>query len=44
VPQWDASLSFDQRSALPGVQVPVHVIAFAEDVEAPPKTAKNSQG
>lgn len=37
VPQWDASLRFDQRSALPGVKVPVHVIAFAEDVEAPPQ-------
>jgi pimeloyl-ACP methyl ester carboxylesterase len=37
VPQWDASLRFDQRAALPGVKVPVHVIAFAEDVEAPPQ-------
>ncbi len=37
VPQWDASLRFDQREALPGVKVPVHVIAFAEDVEAPPQ-------
>jgi len=37
VPQWDASLRFDQREALRGVTVPVHVIAFAEDVEAPPQ-------
>ena len=37
MPQWDASLRFDQRAALPGVKVPVHVIAFAEDVEAPPQ-------
>ena len=37
VPQWDASLRFDQRAALPGVKVPVHVIAFAEDVQAPPQ-------
>jgi pimeloyl-ACP methyl ester carboxylesterase len=37
VPQWDASLRFDQRAALPGVTALVHVIAFAEDVEAPPE-------
>ncbi len=37
VPQWDASLRFDQRAQLPGVQVPVHVLAFAEDVQAPPQ-------
>ena len=37
VPQWDASLRFDQRGALSGVTVPVHVIAFAEDVQAPPQ-------
>jgi pimeloyl-ACP methyl ester carboxylesterase len=37
VSQWDASLRFDQRAALPGVKVPFHVIAFAEDVQAPPQ-------
>ncbi|HLY58192.1 MAG TPA: alpha/beta hydrolase [Stellaceae bacterium] len=37
VPQWDASLRFDQRALLPSVKVPVHVVAFAEDVEAPPQ-------
>jgi thioesterase CepJ len=37
VPQWDASLRFDQRAALKGVRVPVHVLAFAEDVQAPPQ-------
>jgi pimeloyl-ACP methyl ester carboxylesterase len=37
VPQWDASLRFDQRAALPSVRVPMHVIAFAEDIEAPPQ-------
>lgn len=37
VPQWDASLRFDQRAELPKVRVPVHVIGFAEDVEAPPQ-------
>jgi pimeloyl-ACP methyl ester carboxylesterase len=37
MPQWDASLRFDQRAELPKVKVPVHVPAFAEDVEAPPQ-------
>ena len=37
VPQWDASLRFDQRADLPGVKVPVHVLGFAEDVQAPPQ-------
>lgn len=37
VSQWDASLRFDQRGRLPSVRVPVHVIAFAEDVQAPPQ-------
>jgi pimeloyl-ACP methyl ester carboxylesterase len=37
VPQWDASLRFDQRAELPNVKAPVHVLAFAEDVQAPPQ-------
>jgi pimeloyl-ACP methyl ester carboxylesterase len=37
IPQWDASLRFDQRERLPGCRVPMHVIAFAEDVQAPPQ-------
>jgi len=37
VPQWDASLRFDQREALKSVRVPVHVLAFEEDIEAPPQ-------
>jgi pimeloyl-ACP methyl ester carboxylesterase len=37
IPQWDASLRFDQRAALPGCRVPMHVIAFSEDVQAPPQ-------
>ncbi len=37
VPQWDASLRYDQRAQLRTVRVPMHVIAFAEDVEAPPQ-------
>jgi pimeloyl-ACP methyl ester carboxylesterase len=37
VPQWDTSLRFDQRAQLGQVRVPLHVIAFAEDVQAPPQ-------
>jgi pimeloyl-ACP methyl ester carboxylesterase len=37
IPQWDASLRFDQREALPGCDVPMHVVAFTEDVQAPPQ-------
>jgi len=37
ISQWDASLRFDQRAQLPSVDVPVHVIGFAEDVQAPPQ-------
>jgi pimeloyl-ACP methyl ester carboxylesterase len=40
IPQWDASLRFDQRRQLGSVQVPVHVIAFAEDVQAPPQDGR----
>ena len=36
-PQWEASLRFDQREALPDCRVPFHVIAFTEDVQAPPQ-------
>jgi pimeloyl-ACP methyl ester carboxylesterase len=37
IPQWEASLKFDQRELLGGVTVPMHVLAFAEDVQAPPQ-------
>ena len=37
IPQWEASLRFDQREALREVRVPMHVVAFAEDIQAPPQ-------
>ena len=37
IPQWEASLRYDQRALLPSVRVPMHVIAFTEDVQAPPQ-------
>jgi 3-oxoadipate enol-lactonase len=40
IPQWEASLRFDQRDQLGSVRVPVHVIAFTEDVQAPPQDGR----
>jgi pimeloyl-ACP methyl ester carboxylesterase len=37
VAQWDASLRYDQRDRLGSVRVPVHVIAFDQDIQAPPQ-------
>lgn len=37
VAQWDASLRYDQRDRLGNVTVPVHVVAFDQDVQAPPQ-------
>jgi pimeloyl-ACP methyl ester carboxylesterase len=37
ISQWDASLRFDQRDRLPSIRVPVHVVSFSEDVQAPPQ-------
>jgi 3-oxoadipate enol-lactonase len=35
IPQWEACLLYDQMAALPACTVPMHVIAFSEDVQAP---------
>lgn len=40
VAQWDPCLRFDQTDRLPDCRVPLHVLAFTEDVEAPPQDAK----
>lgn len=40
IPQWEASLLFDQRDALRNVRVPMHVIAFDQDVQAPPQDGR----
>jgi pimeloyl-ACP methyl ester carboxylesterase len=37
IPQWDACLYYDQMETLPECRVPMHVLAFAEDVQAPPQ-------
>lgn len=38
--QWQACLDYDSSSRLPACDVPMHVIAFAEDVQTPPARAK----
>ena len=35
--QWEPCLTFDQTERLPGCTVPLHVIGFQEDIEAPPQ-------
>jgi pimeloyl-ACP methyl ester carboxylesterase len=35
IAQWDACCTFDCRDALPACQVPLHVFAFSEDLQAP---------
>lgn len=40
VPQWEMSLRYDQSDRLPSCLVPLHVIAGAEDVQAPPQDQK----
>jgi len=40
VPQWEMSLTYDQADQLSQCQVPLHVIAFNEDVQAPPQDGK----
>lgn len=40
IPQWDACLRYDQMDQLPHCTVPMHVLAFSEDVQAPPQDAE----
>jgi pimeloyl-ACP methyl ester carboxylesterase len=40
IPQWEASLYYDQTAALPACSVPMHVLAFTEDVQAPPQDGR----
>jgi len=37
IPQWESCLLYDQTEQLPSCMVPMHVIAFAEDIQAPPQ-------
>jgi pimeloyl-ACP methyl ester carboxylesterase len=40
IPQWEMCVAFDQRDLLPSCRVPLHVLAFQEDIEAPPQEAE----
>jgi len=35
--QWQACIDFDVVDRLPGCQVPIHVIGFSQDLQAPPQ-------
>jgi len=37
--QWQACLDYDSSTRLPACEVPLHVIAFAQDVQTPPARA-----
>jgi 3-oxoadipate enol-lactonase len=38
--QWQACLDFDSSDLLPAVTVPVHAVAFAQDVQTPPRRVR----
>jgi pimeloyl-ACP methyl ester carboxylesterase len=38
--QWQACLDYDSHDRLPSCQVPLHVIAFSQDVQTPPARGK----
>ena len=40
IDQWEACLEFDCREGLKTCQVPIHVIAFSEDVQTAPSMCK----
>jgi pimeloyl-ACP methyl ester carboxylesterase len=40
IAQWEPCVRFDQTGWLPGCRVPMHVIAFEEDVQAVPQDGK----
>ena len=40
IPQWDPCLNFDHTGRLPDCNVPLHVVAFSEDIESPPEDGR----
>ena len=38
--QWEPCLTFDQTDRLPACEVPIHVVAFTEDIESPPQDGR----
>ena len=40
--QWQACCDFDTRDRLPGCRVPMHVIGFGQDMQAPPSLGRKA--
>ncbi len=40
--QWQACVDFDVSGALPACKVPIHVIGFSQDMQAPPSLGKKA--
>jgi pimeloyl-ACP methyl ester carboxylesterase len=38
--QWQACLDFDSSDLLPAIQVPIHAVAFSQDVQTPPRRVR----
>ena len=38
--QWQACVDFDVSGALPSCKVPIHVIGFSQDMQAPPSLGR----
>jgi pimeloyl-ACP methyl ester carboxylesterase len=38
--QWQACLDYDSGPLLPGIAVPIHAVAFSEDVQTPPRRVR----
>jgi pimeloyl-ACP methyl ester carboxylesterase len=38
--QWQACLDYDSTELLPRVRVPIHAVAFSEDVQTPPQRVR----
>ena len=38
--QWQACLDFDSSELLPQIRVPIHAVAFSEDVQTPPRRVR----
>ena len=38
--QWQACLDYDSSALLPQIRVPIHAVAFAQDVQTPPRRVR----
>jgi pimeloyl-ACP methyl ester carboxylesterase len=38
--QWQACLDYDSSELLPGIRVPIHAVAFSQDVQTPPQRVR----